>query len=195
MIIETPPPYKSDYLAFDFAQEAWQLQQYHAVRKTIFCDEQGLFSGSDRDTVDATALPIVALATCGGMPDRVVGVVRIDERQPGLWYGSRLGVAADYRKLTRFDCYGLFDEHNPRTPFDQSIGAGLIYKAVSTATALGCQQFYANVQIQNVKFFERLHWHSLFTFELFGMMHARMEADLTYYPASQLALQQFGMVG
>ena len=33
------------------------------------------------------------------MEDGVVGVVRIDEREPGLWYGSRLGVAPEYRSI------------------------------------------------------------------------------------------------
>lgn len=190
MIIEMPPPYKPDYLSFDCIRDAWQLRQYYAVRKTIFCDEQQLFTDSDRDEVDKTARPIAAITTYGGIPDRVVGVVRIDERQPGIWYGSRLGVVADYRKLHRFGINGLFDERATTSPFDQSIGAGLIYKAVSTAKALGCQQFFANVQIQNVTFFERMHWRKLFVFDAYGMPHARMEASLLHYPASRLFGQQ-----
>lgn len=190
MIIEMPPPYKSDYLSFGFAREPWQLRQYRDLRKAIFCDEQGIFSGSDQDKIDKHALPIVAIATCGGMLDRIVGVVRIDERKPGIWYGSRLGVAADYRKLTRFGVDGLFDDRRPVSPFDQSVGAGLIYKAVSTAKALGAKQFYATVQEQNVRFFEKMYWKSLYTLDLHGRPHALMAVDLGRYPANRRSMGQ-----
>jgi hypothetical protein len=42
------------------------------------------------------------------------------------------------------------------------------------------------VQLQNVRFFERLHWHSLESMDIRGVRHHLMEADLAYYePASQ----------
>lgn len=190
MIIEMPPPYKSDYLAFGFAQEAWELRQYRDVRQQIFCHEQQLFTGTDQDEIDRRALPIVAISNCGGMLDRVVGVVRIDERQPGVWYGSRLGVVEGYRKLTRFDVVGLFENNRAVAPFNQSIGAALIYKAVSTANALGAKRFYATVQEQNVRFFEKMHWRTLYKLTLHNYPHALMEVDLNHYPPSQIALQQ-----
>jgi hypothetical protein len=37
-----------------------------------------------------------------------------------------------------------------------ALGAGLIYKAVSMAHALGCKEFLATVQHQNARFFQRL---------------------------------------
>lgn len=190
MIIEMPPPFRSDYFAFDFAQEAWELRQYYAVRHEIFCEEQKLFTGSDRDEIDRRALPIVAISNCGGMLDRVVGVVRIDERKPGVWYGSRLGVVEQYRKLTRFDIFNLFENGQPIAPFNQSIGAALIYKAVSTAHALGANRFYATVQEQNVRFFEKMHWRTIYTMTLHNYPHALMEVDLNYYPPSFIALRQ-----
>lgn len=190
MIIEMPPPFRSDYFAFDFAQEAWERRQYHQVRQQIFCEEQKLFTGSDLDEIDRHALPIVAISNCGGMLDRVVGVVRIDERKPGIWYGSRLGVVEPYRKLTRFDIFGLFENGQPIAPFNQSIGAALIYKAVSTASALGARQFYATVQEQNVRFFEKMHWRTIYTMMLHNYPHALMEVDLSYYLPSSISLKQ-----
>ena len=189
MIIEVPPPYKNEHLHFGFALPGWQLAQYRALRRRVFCDEQGLFAGTDEDEIDQRAVPIVALASCMGGPDQVVGVVRIDERTPGTWFGGRLGVAEAYRRTTRFTISGLFDGRPAVAPFDTSVGAALIYKAVSTAKARGAQRFLANVQHQNVPFFERMHWRVLSTFTLHGLPHARMAADLSRYPAARLALE------
>jgi putative N-acetyltransferase (TIGR04045 family) len=145
------------------------LQAYWRLRRTIFCQEQTLFDGCDRDDLDAHAYPIVALdhrLEGVGPGDGVVGVVRILEERPGLWYGGRLGVDASHRR------------HN-------QIGKGLIWKAVTTAHGWGCQRFLATVQLQNVRFFERLHWHSLETQDLHGVTHHLMEADLNYYYPSR----------
>ena len=68
-----------------------------------------------------------------------------------------------------------------------SVGAALIYRAVSTAKARGAKRFLANVQAQNVPFFERIHWRVLFEEDLFGLPHARMQADLAHYPIARLA--------
>jgi putative N-acetyltransferase (TIGR04045 family) len=96
----------------------------------------------------------------------VVGVVRIVEEGPGLWYGGRLGVDADFRR------------HN-------QIGKGLIWKAVTTAHGWGCERFLATVQIQNVRFFQRLHWQSIEAIEIRGVPHHLMQADLAYYQPSR----------
>jgi len=93
---------------------------------------------------------------------QVVGVVRILETAPRLWYGGRLGVQHDFRR------------HN-------QIGKGLIWKAVTTAHGWGCERFLATVQIQNVRFFQRLHWRSIEELEICGIRHHHMEADLAYY--------------
>ena len=67
--------------------------------REIFCEEQHVFQSDDRDPIDESAMPIVCKSLVAGMEDVVVGVVRIDERSPGLWYGSRLGVASGFRRL------------------------------------------------------------------------------------------------
>jgi putative N-acetyltransferase (TIGR04045 family) len=142
------------------------LAGYWALRTRIFCEEQHLFEASDRDEHDAIACPIAALAHGGDGAGSVVGVVRILETAPGLWYGGRLGVAEAFRR------------HN-------QIGKGLIWKAVTTANGWGCERFLATVQIQNVRFFQRLHWRSVEPLSIRGVAHHLMEADLGYYTPSR----------
>jgi putative N-acetyltransferase (TIGR04045 family) len=108
----------------------------------------------------------------------VVGVVRIDEREPGIWYGSRLGVAQEFRSIKNLSPGVAVRNHQP---IYHGIGAGLIYKAVSTAHALGCREFLATVQHQNSRFFQQLHWEPLGELKLFGLAHVKMRADLNYY--------------
>lgn len=146
------------------------LAEYWQLRSAIFCQEQHLFEDCDRDEKDAIAYPIAALGhdarlasgVPGGVASCVVGVVRILEESPRVWYGGRLGVHPECRR------------HN-------QIGKGLIWKAVTTAHGWGCDRFLATVQIQNVRFFERLHWQSLKELEIRGVSHHLMEADLSYY--------------
>jgi putative N-acetyltransferase (TIGR04045 family) len=134
-----------------------------ALRRAVFCDEQGLFDGDDSDGADVLALPIAAILSAPGAPDQLVGTVRIHRDDAGAWWGSRLAVAPAARGRT-------------------AVGSGLIRMAVGTAHALGCRAFYAHVQHQNVAMFERLHWHSLAELTLHGRVHQLMQADLAHYP-------------
>ncbi len=145
---------------FKLATSTHEVSDYFKLRQSIFCNEQELFTESDVDEIDRTAYPIVAMTT---ETHQVVGVVRIYEVEPGIWYGGRLGTHADYRK-------------------GWQIGKGLIHKAVTTANAWGCQQFLATVQLQNVRFFQRLHWQSLEEIMICDRPHHLMEADLNFYP-------------
>lgn len=149
------------------AHTPWERAGYHALRRAVFCTEQHVFADDDRDTIDEVAIPIIAACCMAGMPDRVVGAVRIHESARGLWRGSRLAVHEEHRKLGR-------------------IGAELIRMAVSTAHGLGATRFFAQVQEQNVLFFRRLYWKSLGTLTLHGLLHHDMEADLLRYPAHGL---------
>lgn len=146
------------------ARTPWERAGYHALRRAVFCTEQQVFAQDDRDDIDQSAIPIIAACCVVGMPDRVVGAVRIHEATPGVWRGSRLAVHAEHRKLGR-------------------IGAELIRMAVCTAHGLGASRFLAQVQEQNVLFFRRLHWKSLGTVSLHGLPHHDMQADLSRYPA------------
>lgn len=192
MIIEQPACYKCNYITFDFALEQWQTAQYWKLRKQIFCEEQHIFAGHDRDQIDEQAIPIIAECSYGGEPDEVIGVVRIDEREHGVWWGSRLGVAQQYRHLSRFNTTGLFNDHLPVHPFTMNVGGALIFKAVSTALAIGCEQFMAYVQEQNVNFFRRMHWMSVDVQVYHGKPHHLMECDLSYYYPSAVPLHRLG---
>jgi putative N-acetyltransferase (TIGR04045 family) len=146
---------------FKLATTPSEIKAYFDLRRAIFVEEQALFKHHDLDDTDAIAYPIVAQET---QNHRVVGVVRIYEPEPQLWYGGRLGTHTDYRKGWK-------------------IGKGLIDKAVTTANTWGCTRFLATVQLQNVRFFQRLHWQSLEEMTIRGHLHHLMEADLAYYPA------------
>ncbi|GEO39722.1 hypothetical protein SAE02_38700 [Skermanella aerolata] len=163
MIFEPFSPFVPSGFQIKFAVDPWEKAAACALRRQVFCEEQGVFSGDDRDETDEVAIPIVAVSLVGVAADTVVGTVRIHEAEPGLWWGSRLAVGAEYRRIG-------------------ALGSGLIRLAVSSAHARGCTRFLANVQSRNALLFRRLHWTTVETFDLYGRPHHRMEADLSYYP-------------
>lgn len=142
----------------------WEREQAYALRQRVFCQEQRLFEEHDVDTVDNSARLIVALGGVGGWHEEVVGTVRINEDAPGIWSGSRLAVDTRFRRQGQ-------------------LGPMLIRLAVCSAHALGCREFFAQVQYQNEPLFRRMHWRTLEWIQLRGMKHARMQADLEHYPA------------
>jgi len=146
----------------ELARESWQLEAYFRVRREIFVSEQKLFCESDRDGFDERATPIVAQSEIAGMPDCVVGVVRIYPDGKDTWFGGRLGVAAAYRRVG-------------------AVGTALITEAVATAHAWGCTRFLATVQAANARYFERHHFRCLETMDLLGRPHFLMQADLARY--------------
>jgi putative N-acetyltransferase (TIGR04045 family) len=163
MIFEPFAAFQASAYQVKFATEAWERRGAAELRREVFCREQGLFEGDDRDALDEVAIPIVALSMFGVAADAVVGTVRIHEEVPGLWRGSRLAVAPDYRRAA-------------------SLGAALIQLAVSSAHARGCRRFLAHVQSQNAPLFHRLRWRTLEEIEIHGRPHHHMEADLSFYP-------------
>jgi putative N-acetyltransferase (TIGR04045 family) len=145
------------------ATERWEQREAMRLRRAVFCAEQGLFERDDRDAIDRIASVIVALSCVSGMPEQVVGTVRIHQAEPGHWQGSRLAVHADYRRVAL-------------------LGTELIHLAVGTAHARGARRFTAQVQAQNAPLFRRLHWTTLEEISLLGRPHHRMEASLAHYP-------------
>lgn len=161
------PTASSDHFSFHLLRPRSSLVEgYWQLRSEIFCEEQHLFETSDRDELDDRAYPIAAVHHGEKHGGQVVGVVRIVEQSPRHWYGGRLGVHHAFRR------------HN-------QIGKGLIWRAVTTAHGWGCDRFLATVQIQNVRFFQRLHWSSIDELEIQGIRHHLMEADLHYYLPSR----------
>jgi putative N-acetyltransferase (TIGR04045 family) len=154
------------------AAQAWEREQAHALRRAVFCIEQGIFASDDRDAIDGRAQLLVAMSCVGGMPDQVVGTVRIHQPEPGLWWGSRLAVHPAFRSQGH-------------------LGATLIRLAVSRAHAQGCRRFLAHVQSQNVPLFQKLHWRALSELSIHGRAHAEMEASLDFYPPCHDALSGF----
>jgi putative N-acetyltransferase (TIGR04045 family) len=142
---------------FKLAKSQAEIAAYFELRRSIFTEEQQLFE-DDVDELDDIAYPIIALHE-----SNIVGAVRIYETEPRVWYGGRLGTHADYRK-------------------GWQIGKGLIYKAVTTANTWGCDRFLATVQVQNVRFFQRLHWESQEELIICDRPHHLMQADLNFYP-------------
>jgi putative N-acetyltransferase (TIGR04045 family) len=162
-MVEPFKPFVASEFRVKFATDAWERRGAASLRRRVFCEEQRLFADHDRDAIDDVAIPIVAVSLLGVAADEVVGTVRIHEAEPGLWWGSRLAVATEYRRVG-------------------ALGATLIRLAVSSAHARGCRRFLANVQSQNVLLFHRLHWQTVEEVELHGRPHHRMQADLAFYP-------------
>lgn len=163
MDIAAPPPFRAPDYVIRFASEPWELAGAGALRRQVFCEEQGVFTGHDRDEIDDMAIPLVAISTIAGELDQVVGTVRIHQPEPGLWWGSRLAVASSHRRVG-------------------TLGPALIRLAVTSAHAMGCDRFLAHVQSQNELLFRRLNWQRLGEVHLHGLPHALMQAELAHYP-------------
>ncbi len=149
------------------ADALWMQAGAADLRRRVFVEEQQVFGDDDRDAIDAIALPLVAVAEqaiaergVGGPV--IVGTVRIHQAAPGIWWGSRLAVAPEWRRVGK-------------------LGSELIRLAVGTARARGAVAFHAHVQRQNVPLFRRLHWTVTAEMDLHGRPHAHMLADLAQY--------------
>ena len=162
--VDTPPvEYVPTEYRIKWTTLAWEASEACKLRRAVFCIEQGIFVGDDRDEIDDRAQQLVAVSCIAAMPEQVVGTVRIHETEPGTWLGSRLAVHAAFRRHGK-------------------IGSTLIRLAVSSAHALGCKTFLAHVQSQNVPLFRRLHWDVIGEETLHGRPHHLMQAQLDRYP-------------
>ncbi len=126
----------------------------------MFVREQKVFAKSDRDEHDRGAFQIVAKA--GGS---IVGTVRIYpvKSEPGRWVGGRLAVRKEYR--------------TGRT------GSLLVKEAMKRVKRNGCRLFTADIQEQNVRFFQKLGWTTVGMPRLqYGIPHQTMHADLDRVP-------------
>jgi putative N-acetyltransferase (TIGR04045 family) len=176
MLAELDPIFATTFTPAEFrvkqATLPWEFREAYALRRAVFCIEQGIFTEDDRDAIDDDAQLLVAESCIGGVSDQVVGTVRIHkevghsnspDRSPTQWRGSRLAVHAGFRSFGR-------------------LGATLIRLAVCSAHAQGCTRFLAHVQLQNEALFQKLHWTTLAIEDLHGRPHALMQADLNQYP-------------
>jgi putative N-acetyltransferase (TIGR04045 family) len=159
-----PAPYAPAEYRIKAVTSAWEREAAYALRRSVFCGEQGIFTHDDRDAIDDQAQLLVACSCVAGDCDEVVGTVRIHEASPGVWWGSRLAVHAAHRDSGR-------------------LGATLIRLAVSWAHAQGAHDFWAHVQQQNIPLFEKLHWRLHEQVLCHGHPHGLMQASLAHYPA------------
>lgn len=162
-LCELPMSFQPVAFRVQRASLPWAVRDAHALRRAVFCIEQGIFVADDRDAIDDQAQLLVACTSVAGECDQVVGTVRIHQAEPGVWWGARLAVHPAFRHVGR-------------------IGATLIQLAVSSAHAQGAHSFWAHVQQPNVSLFKRLHWAHVADLSLHGRPHALMQADLAHYP-------------
>jgi putative N-acetyltransferase (TIGR04045 family) len=153
--------------------EDWERRQYYQLRQLTFCQEQNILP-EDRDQHDFKALAIVAIAQMYGLHDRVIGAVRIFPDQQQQWWGGRLCVDPVYR-------------------YQHAVGKALINAAVSTAKQLGCQAFWATVQIQNEAYFHKLSWRSIRTLQVAERPHVLMQAQLEAYPLQGVSMAGYSL--
>ena len=113
-----------------------ELAAHFAVRRGIFVQTQGLFERDDRDARDDDPATLHAIGLTG---TDIAGAVRLYPLgDDGLWKGDRLAVLPAERAL--------------------QLGAMLVRFAVRTAGERGGRLMVAQVQLPNVRFFERLGW-------------------------------------
>jgi putative N-acetyltransferase (TIGR04045 family) len=124
-------------ITYKIVETPAERQGYFAARHAVFVEEQGLFAGTDVDEHDDHAIHIIAVAGDSGA---VVGAVRCYPTADDVWYGGRLAVLQAHR-------------HHAA-----AIGASLCRLAEATVIERGCRRFLAYIQLQNVRFFQRLGW-------------------------------------
>jgi len=128
----------AEALACRVAADAGELRAHFAIRRAVFCAEQGMFGGADdRDARDASAETLHAVGAERGVVGGTVRLYPLDEAAV-LWQGDRLAVLPAFR-------------HG-------SLGGLLVRFAVRTAGERGGERMVAMIQLPNVRFFLGLGW-------------------------------------
>lgn len=109
-----------------------ELAKALEIRRRVFVNEQQLFVLTDKDEMDETSIHLIAEDS-----DGIIGTVRIYSEESYVWVGGRLAVLPGKRGI---------------------VGSMLIRAAVSEVIRQGANQFFANIQSQNVPLFKRLGW-------------------------------------
>ena len=114
-----------------------ERERHFAIRRAVFCVEQGMFGGADR--VQRVRRVVAGIAVVGAEGAVVGGTVRLYPLgADGLWQGDRLAVLPLFRRT--------------------SLGGALVRFAVRTAGARGGSRMVAMIQRPNVPFFLSLGW-------------------------------------
>ena len=164
MIVENILPFLPCEFRIKFAASRWEREGSYALRRAVFCEEQGIFQTSDRDETDDYAIPIVALSMLGVASDRVVGTVRIHEEAPGVWWGSRLAVENR-----------ISPDRRDRCDADPSRG-------VVRSTRWAAKPFSPTCKRRTGRCSVRCAGSTIDEIDLHGRPHLKMRADLSAYP-------------
>ena len=142
------------------AAHAGDLAAHHAVRRSVFVQEQHVFAGNDLDGWDDDPLTLHVLGLVDGRPAGSVRLYPLGDGGGGTgdWKGDRLAVLPDSRA--------------------GRLGATLVRFAVATAAARGGTRMIALVQAPNEVFFRRLGWSRVEALDYVGLPHVRMEIGL-----------------
>jgi putative N-acetyltransferase (TIGR04045 family) len=136
------------------------LAKHYAIRQRVFVLEQRILEFTDLDVHDSDPATIHVLAAQGSC---AAGAVRLYPLDGELWQGDRLAVLPGHRS--------------------SMVGADLVRFAVATAGSLGGAQMLAQIQVPNVRFFERLGWTRAGAPARYcGVVHQPMVYDLTQAP-------------
>ncbi|MEV5966376.1 MSMEG_0567/Sll0786 family nitrogen starvation N-acetyltransferase [Kribbella sp. NPDC051952] len=111
------------------------LAKHYAIRQRVFVLEQRIMEFTDLDPHDRDPETVHVLSAQGS---NAAGTVRLYPLDGQLWQGDRLAVLPSHRS--------------------SMVGAELVRFAVATAKSLGGAQMLAQIQLPNVRFFERLGW-------------------------------------
>lgn len=104
------------------------------LRKNVFVIEQKMFNHTDMDKNDNNAYYLIALVN--GIAAGTVRVYPLENND--CWEGGRLAVKKEYRKM--------------------DVGGRLVSEAVKYVVQRGARHFSANIQKENIVFFETLGW-------------------------------------
>lgn len=130
---------------------------YLDLRREVFCTEQRLYDGDDRDDLDSVHTTVYLVAV--GRDGEVLGGVRVAPhpmaRDCEWWTGSRLAVSAGQR-------------------WSHRIGASLVRAACARVSSAGALRFDAIVQESTAGWFARLGWEAVGHTALAGSPHVEM---------------------
>lgn len=129
------------------------IAAHRALRRAVFCEEQGLFDATDHDDVDDDAAAVVLVARRRDT-GAVVGGVRVHpvDASLGWWRGSRLVVT------------------------EAGAGSRLVRAACALADDRGALRFDATVQLGRQRWFEALGWVPMGPVVAAGVEHVLMRA-------------------
>ena len=164
MIFEPFKPFLASAYRSSSPPKPWERRGARRCADEVFCEEQGLFDGDDRDAVDDIAIPLVAVSLFGvaAMPWSAPFASTRDP-SPAVWWGSRLAVAGN-----------IAARRGRRRP-DPPCG---LPRRMRAAAALPRQCAEPECRLCS----STLHWRTLDEVELHGRPHHAMQADLDHYP-------------